>query len=214
MRAALGIAEWNVYGVSYGTRVAQHYLRRFPEHARAVVLDGVVPPALALGPDVAREAQRALDANLRALPRRRRLRQSVSRTCPRSSRRCSRGSRPRPWARRARQARTRRRRRSRPRASAAREDHVRRARAARARAVHELQRRDGRAAAGAAARGVQGQLRPAREPGEHAAARLARVVELRDEQLRRLHGRHAVRRRRRGRRRSPTLISARRSSIR
>jgi pimeloyl-ACP methyl ester carboxylesterase len=61
VRAALGIDQWNVYGISYGTRVAQHYLRRFPERARAVVLDGVVPPALALGPDVAREAQRALD---------------------------------------------------------------------------------------------------------------------------------------------------------
>jgi len=41
--------------------VAQHYLRRFPEHTRAVVLDGVVPAELALGPDVAREAQRALE---------------------------------------------------------------------------------------------------------------------------------------------------------
>jgi pimeloyl-ACP methyl ester carboxylesterase len=61
VRAALGIAQWNVYGVSYGTRVAQHYLRRFPEHTRAVVLDGVVPPEVALGPDIAREAQRALE---------------------------------------------------------------------------------------------------------------------------------------------------------
>jgi pimeloyl-ACP methyl ester carboxylesterase len=61
VRAALGIESWNVYGVSYGTRVAQHYLRRFPEHTRSVVLDGVVPPDLALGPDIAREAQRALE---------------------------------------------------------------------------------------------------------------------------------------------------------
>jgi pimeloyl-ACP methyl ester carboxylesterase len=61
VRAALGIEQWNVYGVSYGTRVAQHYLRRFPERVRSVVLDGVVPPPLALGPDVAREAQRALE---------------------------------------------------------------------------------------------------------------------------------------------------------
>jgi pimeloyl-ACP methyl ester carboxylesterase len=61
VRTALGIEAWNVYGVSYGTRVAQHYLRRYPEHTRAVVLDGVVPPPLALGPDVAREAQRALE---------------------------------------------------------------------------------------------------------------------------------------------------------
>jgi pimeloyl-ACP methyl ester carboxylesterase len=61
VRAALGIEQWNIYGVSYGTRVAEHYLRRFPERTRALVLDGVVPPDLALGPDVAREAQRALE---------------------------------------------------------------------------------------------------------------------------------------------------------
>ena len=61
VRAALGLESWNIYGVSYGTRVAQHYLRQYPEHVRSVVLDGVVPPPLALGPDVAREAQRALE---------------------------------------------------------------------------------------------------------------------------------------------------------
>jgi pimeloyl-ACP methyl ester carboxylesterase len=61
VRAALGIETWNVYGVSYGTRVAQHYLKQYPERVRSVVLDGVVPPSLALGPDVAREAQRALE---------------------------------------------------------------------------------------------------------------------------------------------------------
>jgi pimeloyl-ACP methyl ester carboxylesterase len=61
VRTALGVETWNVYGVSYGTRVAQHYLRQYPEHVRSVVLDGVVPPPLALGPDVAREAQRALE---------------------------------------------------------------------------------------------------------------------------------------------------------
>src|SRR5690349_166000 len=61
VRAALGLDAWNVYGISYGTRVAQHYLRQYPEHVRSVTLDGVVPPPLALGPDVAREAQRALE---------------------------------------------------------------------------------------------------------------------------------------------------------
>ena len=61
VRAALGIETWNVYGVSYGTRVAQQYLRQYPERVRSIVLDGVVPPPLALGPDVAREAQRALE---------------------------------------------------------------------------------------------------------------------------------------------------------
>ena len=61
VRGALGLDTWNVYGISYGTRVAQHYLRQYPEHVRSVTLDGVVPPPLALGPDVAREAQRALE---------------------------------------------------------------------------------------------------------------------------------------------------------
>ncbi|HLF11491.1 MAG TPA: alpha/beta fold hydrolase, partial [Gammaproteobacteria bacterium] len=61
LRVALDLPQWNVYGVSYGTRVAQHYVRRFPERVRALILDGVVPPEVALGPDVAIYAQRALD---------------------------------------------------------------------------------------------------------------------------------------------------------
>jgi pimeloyl-ACP methyl ester carboxylesterase len=61
VRRALGYERVNLYGVSYGTRVAQHYLRRFPDRVRSVVLDGVVPVDLALGPDVAIQAQRALD---------------------------------------------------------------------------------------------------------------------------------------------------------
>ena len=62
VRAALGYAELNLYGVSYGTRVAQHYLRRHPERARSLVLDGLVPASVALGPDTALESQAALDA--------------------------------------------------------------------------------------------------------------------------------------------------------
>ena len=61
VRAALGYQQVNLYGGSYGTRVAQHYARRFPERTRAVVLDGVVPPTLVLGPGIAIESQRALD---------------------------------------------------------------------------------------------------------------------------------------------------------
>jgi pimeloyl-ACP methyl ester carboxylesterase len=61
VRAALGYQSINLYGISYGTRVAQHYMRRYPERVRAVILDGVAPPHLALGPDVAIDAQRALD---------------------------------------------------------------------------------------------------------------------------------------------------------
>src|SRR5262249_35746051 len=46
VRAALGAERINLVGVSYGTRVALEYLRRHPEHTRAIVLDGVVPPTL------------------------------------------------------------------------------------------------------------------------------------------------------------------------
>lgn len=61
VREALGYPELNLYGVSYGTRVAQHFAKRFPDVTRTIVLDGVVPPSLPLGPDIAIEAQRALD---------------------------------------------------------------------------------------------------------------------------------------------------------
>lgn len=61
VRAALGYEQINLYGVSYGTRVAQHYLRRFPQHTRSVILDGVAPPGLSLGPAIATDAEAALD---------------------------------------------------------------------------------------------------------------------------------------------------------
>lgn len=62
LRQTLGYPAWNLYGVSYGTRVAQTYLQRHPHGVRTLVLDGVVPPGQALGPDVALNAQKALDA--------------------------------------------------------------------------------------------------------------------------------------------------------
>ena len=62
LREALGYPDLNLYGISYGSRVAQHYLRQYPETTRTVILDGVVPPQIALGPAIATEAQKALDA--------------------------------------------------------------------------------------------------------------------------------------------------------
>jgi len=62
LRQALGYGKLNLYGVSYGTRVAQHFLRRHPDSTRSVIIDGVVPPQLALGPGIALEAQKALEA--------------------------------------------------------------------------------------------------------------------------------------------------------
>lgn len=61
LASALGYPRVNVYGVSYGTRVAQHLLRRYPAMVRSTILDGVVPPTIPLGPDIALAAQRSLD---------------------------------------------------------------------------------------------------------------------------------------------------------
>jgi pimeloyl-ACP methyl ester carboxylesterase len=43
LRVALGYDEWNLYGVSYGTRLALTALRDQPEGIRSVVLDSTVP---------------------------------------------------------------------------------------------------------------------------------------------------------------------------
>jgi pimeloyl-ACP methyl ester carboxylesterase len=69
VRAALGYRTLNLYGISYGTRVAQHYMRRYPDRVRSVILDGAVPAELALGPDAAIEAQRAIDSALQRCAR-------------------------------------------------------------------------------------------------------------------------------------------------
>lgn len=61
IREALGYTALNLYGVSYGTRVAQHFARRYPGSTRTVVLDGVVPPQIALGPEIATESQKAVE---------------------------------------------------------------------------------------------------------------------------------------------------------
>jgi pimeloyl-ACP methyl ester carboxylesterase len=62
VRRALGIAQFNLVGVSYGTRVGLEYLRRHPESIRTVVLDSVVPPSLALGNEHAKNLEAAVDA--------------------------------------------------------------------------------------------------------------------------------------------------------
>jgi len=63
VRAAAGYEQLSIYGVSYGTRVAQHYLRRFPQHTRALIIDGVVDVGLNLaGAEIALRSQEAFDA--------------------------------------------------------------------------------------------------------------------------------------------------------
>jgi len=61
VRQALQAPAVDLYAVSYGTRVAQQYMRHFPAAVHAVVLDGVTFPEQAIGPDIPLDAQRALD---------------------------------------------------------------------------------------------------------------------------------------------------------
>lgn len=44
LRVALGIDEWNLRGVSYGSALAIETVRNHPEGVRSVLLDSVVPP--------------------------------------------------------------------------------------------------------------------------------------------------------------------------
>ncbi len=61
VRAALGVEKINLVGGSYGTRVAQQYAARFPQHTRAVVIDGVAPNDLAVGGDFANTFESAIE---------------------------------------------------------------------------------------------------------------------------------------------------------
>ncbi|MCC7095555.1 MAG: alpha/beta hydrolase [Thermomonas sp.] len=60
VRAALGVAQVNLVGISYGTRVAQQYAMRHPAQTRSIVLDSVVPNTLGLGNIFARNLDDAL----------------------------------------------------------------------------------------------------------------------------------------------------------
>jgi pimeloyl-ACP methyl ester carboxylesterase len=60
VRQKLGAEQLNLMGISYGTRVAQQYAKRYPEHTRTVTLDSVVPNTLVLGQEHARNLEAAL----------------------------------------------------------------------------------------------------------------------------------------------------------
>jgi pimeloyl-ACP methyl ester carboxylesterase len=61
VRSALGYATIDLYGSSYGTRVAELYMRRFPAAVHAVILDGVTYPEQAIGLDTPADGERALN---------------------------------------------------------------------------------------------------------------------------------------------------------
>ncbi len=61
LRRALDIDQWNVIGLSYGTRLAQTLMREHPDSIRSVVLDSVVPLEGSYLVDVPANAERAFN---------------------------------------------------------------------------------------------------------------------------------------------------------
>jgi pimeloyl-ACP methyl ester carboxylesterase len=61
LRVALGYEEWNLLGISYGTRLAQETLRSHPEGIRSVILDSTYPLDEGSVAEVVEGAQRAFD---------------------------------------------------------------------------------------------------------------------------------------------------------
>lgn len=63
VRQALGASQINLWGGSYGSRLAQAHAREYPASVRSLVLDGVVDAQLSIGDDRSNVAA-ALDATL------------------------------------------------------------------------------------------------------------------------------------------------------
>ncbi len=66
VRAALGAEQINLIGGSYGTRAVLEYMRRFPQHVRRAVIDGVAPPDMVLPASSSSDNQAVLDATFAA----------------------------------------------------------------------------------------------------------------------------------------------------
>ncbi|MEL6892302.1 MAG: alpha/beta fold hydrolase [Actinomycetota bacterium] len=61
VRQALGVDEWNLVGVSYGTTVAMEVMRRHPDSVRTSILDSAYPPERATIADVWQGLDHLLD---------------------------------------------------------------------------------------------------------------------------------------------------------
>lgn len=61
LRRALGYEQWNLYGVSYGTRLALTVMRDFPQGVRSVILDSSYPLQANLYTSIQPNARRAFD---------------------------------------------------------------------------------------------------------------------------------------------------------
>ena len=65
VRQALGYRAINLYGTSYGSRVAQVYMRRHPKSLRAVTMKGIVPASMAMPDTHARSGEEAWQSVVR-----------------------------------------------------------------------------------------------------------------------------------------------------
>jgi Tol biopolymer transport system component/formylglycine-generating enzyme required for sulfatase activity/pimeloyl-ACP methyl ester carboxylesterase len=62
LRIALGLEQINLYGISYGSRLALTMMRDYPEGIRSVIIDAVLPPQANLNQDITLNFNRALTA--------------------------------------------------------------------------------------------------------------------------------------------------------
>lgn len=60
-RKAVGAAQINLIGISYGTRVAQQFAKKFPGSVRTITIDGVAPLQTVLGQEHAKNLEASLD---------------------------------------------------------------------------------------------------------------------------------------------------------
>lgn len=57
----LGYSAWNVYGISYGSRLTMTVLRDHPDIVRSIIIDGVFPPEADLYPETPLNGYKALE---------------------------------------------------------------------------------------------------------------------------------------------------------
>jgi pimeloyl-ACP methyl ester carboxylesterase len=62
LRSALGYDRWNLWGTSYGTKVALEVIREYPEGVRSAVLDSAFPPEANIYTEGPWNLERALEA--------------------------------------------------------------------------------------------------------------------------------------------------------
>jgi pimeloyl-ACP methyl ester carboxylesterase len=61
VRVAMGYNKINIYGTSYGTRLALVYINKYANNVRTATLKGLVPKDLIMPLDFAKDSQRSLD---------------------------------------------------------------------------------------------------------------------------------------------------------